>query len=163
MIRILLFSSTLYLSGCVTFKITYTNGLEQTETRRVEKRHHTFVGGYVEPNPIQLSQTCPYGFQKIDHQITFVDRLLTAGTNMLLSAIGIGALPVYWYEPHSITIHCNKKPEPIENPRIEEQVQESQKGVEKSIEEAEQEVEQQINNAVEEMDKTIEEAEIEVE
>jgi len=131
----------------MTFKITYTNGLEQAETHMVKMRHHTFVGGYVEPNPIQLSQTCPYGFQQIDHRVTFVDRLLTYGSNLFLGFIGIGVIPIQWYEPHSITIHCNNKTESVENPRIEEQIQESEKNVEQEILEAEEKLNQEIDEA----------------
>ena len=154
--------STLLLSGCVTYKITYTNGVvEQASPQKVEKRHNTFVGGFVEPSPVNVSQHCPYGFQQIDHEIRFTDRLLSYAANTVLALVGVGAVPMFWYEPHTVTVHCNEKPLP--DPSIQKQVEQAEQQVEQEINKSEEElkkemdkVQKEMENAVEELDSAIE-------
>ena len=158
--RLILMTSALLLTGC--YKMTYLNGPMDDGVPDKVITHHTFVGGMIEQKPVMLDEHCSTGVRQIDHEYSITNFLFSYGVKLVASMTGVGALPVQWYYPHTINIHCNDgSTAPSGAPKSETGLDALQKQIEDAVDEVEEEIE--VDKLGEELGESIDEAEKELE
>ena len=158
MMKQMFFPLAFALTGC--YKISYINGPVDGPYDK-EITHKTYVSGVVEPDELDISQICPNGFQKIEHKVTVKNQLYTIGTQLLLTPVGLGALPVQWFEPHTVRVDCaSGSPMPSEESpvqQLEQELEATKQKIEEDINEGEQSLEKSADEMNEKIQKELEE------
>ena len=157
--RLTLLTSALLLTGC--YKMTYLNGPIDDGAPDKIITHHTFVGGMVEQKPVMLDEHCSTGVRQIDHEFSITNFLFSYGVQLVASMTGIGAIPVQWYYPHTVSLHCNDGSTVPEGAKKSETGLDSlQKQIEEAVDEVEEDLE--VDKLEESIEDSIEEAEEEL-
>ena len=153
--RLMLLTSALLLTGC--YKMTYLNGPMDSGAPDKIITHHTFVGGMIEQKPVMLDEHCSTGVRQIEHEYSITNFLFSYGVQLVASMTGIGAIPVQWYYPHTVSIHCNDGSTTSGAKQSDSAIDDFQQQVENVVDEVEEDLDvDQLEDSIED---SIEEAE----
>jgi len=106
-------ASTVAMTGCYTFR--YTTNRPVTGSFTSEQWHNQFINGLVDASgPVNLTAICPGGFALVEHQMTFLNGLLSWAIQAALTAVVsfipyVGSVAGVWFTiwtPTTVRVQC---------------------------------------------------------